>query len=256
MDNNQLELQTTCYRTTRTGLEIIKPSTEREWGIYGEVLKTVDDAKQWAIGDWLVDGKRHYGDKLYERAATILGIQEITLRQQKSMAQMFELYTRVYNLSWGHYREVASVKKIAVDPKGKLFLSDEPDHEAMDKLLHQADRDKLSTRDLSDLVSQFKRRQQEEIRLANEPEKYSLILADPAWEYDFSKSDSRQIDNHYLPSSLEDMKRLRVPAAEDCVMFMWATSPKLKEAIELMTAWNFDYKTCMIWVKDQIGMGY
>jgi N6-adenosine-specific RNA methylase IME4 len=126
----------------------------------------------------------------------------------------------------------------------------------MAKLLQQAAKDGLSTRQLADLVSQYKRRQQEEIRLANEPERYSLILADPAWEYDFSKSDSRQIENQYLPSSLDDLKRLRVPAAEDCVVFMWATSPKLSEAMDLMEAWGFEYKTCMVWVKDQIGMGY
>jgi N6-adenosine-specific RNA methylase IME4 len=122
--------------------------------------------------------------------------------------------------------------------------------------LYQAEVERLSTRNLASLVSQHKRRQKEEIRLANEPERYSLILADPAWEYEFSISDNRRIDNHYLPSSLEDMKRLRVPAAEDCILFMWAPSPKLKEAIELLCAWGFEYKTCMVWVKDQIGMGY
>jgi N6-adenosine-specific RNA methylase IME4 len=252
----QFELQTVCYRTTRTGLEIINPSTEREWETYGEILKAVDEAKQWAIGDWLVDGKRHYGDKLYKRAAQILGVEENTLTHQKSIAEKFELCTRVHNLSWGHYREVASVKQTGIDGKSKLYLTDESDHNAMAKLLQQAEKDSLSTRQLSDLVSQYKRRQQEEIRLANEPERYSLILADPAWEYDFSKSDSRQINNQYLPSSLEDMMRLKVPAAEDCVIFMWATSPKLNDAMDLMSAWGFGYKTCMVWVKDQIGMGY
>jgi N6-adenosine-specific RNA methylase IME4 len=256
MENNQLELQTKCYRTTRIGLEIIKPSTEQEWGQYGEILKAVDEAKQWAIGDWLVDGKRHYGDGLYEKAKYILGIGEGTLRNQKSIAEKFELSQRYDNLTWVHHSTVASIKKIEIDEKNRLSLSDEPDHEAMAKLLHQAENEELSTRDLADLVSQYKRRQQEEIRLANEPERYSLILADPAWEYDFSLSDSRQIDNHYLPSSLEDMKRLRVPAAEDCVLFMWATSPKLEDAIELLNNWGFTYKTCMVWVKDQIGMGY
>jgi N6-adenosine-specific RNA methylase IME4 len=39
-------------------------------------------------------------------------------------------------------------------------------------------------------------------------------------------------------------------------MFMWATSPKLKEALELIEAWEFEYKTCMVWIKDKIGMGY
>jgi N6-adenosine-specific RNA methylase IME4 len=37
---------------------------------------------------------------------------------------------------------------------------------------------------------------------------------------------------------------------------MWATSPKLTEALEVMAAWDFGYRTCMVWVKDRIGMGY
>lgn len=174
----------------------------------------MDEAKQWAIGDWLVDGKRHYGDKLYERAAQLLGLSEQTLKQQKWLASIFELCVRTHNLSWNHYLEVASIKTLGTKESGRLYLTDKPDHEAMQKLLHQAEIEKLSTRELADLVSLYKRRQQEEIRLANEPERFAVILADPAWEYDFSKSDSRRTDNHYLSSSLEDMKRLKVSAAE------------------------------------------
>lgn len=255
-NNTQLELQTPCYRITRVGLEIVKPSSEKEWGIYGEALKAVDEAKQWAIGDWLVDGKRHYGDRLYERAESVLGYHYQDLAKFKRIADLFGIKERSLNLTFGHHYEVASVKKIKANGNGTLSLTDEPDVAAMAKLLSQAEKEKLSTRQLSDLVAQYKRRQQEEIRLANEPEKFSVILADPAWEYEFSRSDSRQIANQYLPSSLADMKRLKVPAAEDSVLFMWATSPKLEEALELMEAWAFEYKTCMVWVKDQIGMGY
>jgi N6-adenosine-specific RNA methylase IME4 len=39
-------------------------------------------------------------------------------------------------------------------------------------------------------------------------------------------------------------------------MFMWATSPLLPLALEVMEAWGFSYRTCMVWVKDKIGMGY
>jgi N6-adenosine-specific RNA methylase IME4 len=138
----------------------------------------------------------------------------------------------------------------------KMRLSDEADMNKMQEMLTMAEKENLSVRDLRERVNQYKRRQQEEIRLYNEPEKYAVILADPAWEYDFSVSDSRKIDNQYLPTSLDDMKRLRLPAADNCVLFMWATSPKLREALDLMLSWGFEYKTCAIWEKDQIGMGY
>jgi len=88
--------------------------------------------------------------------------------------------------------------------------------------------------------------------------KWSLIYADPPWEYDFSLTDSRKIENQYPTMPAEKIARLGIPgiAADDCVLFLWATSPKLREALYVMEEWGFAYKTCMVWVKDKIGMGY
>lgn len=254
---NELTLKTGPYKTTFVGTEIVRQSTKEEWKGYGEILKRVDEAKQWAIGDWLVDGKRHYGDGLYREAEKILEYHYQNLAQFKRMAELFEIKCRHLNISYAHHYEVASLKTIEKH-NGKLRLSDKPDTDKIQEFLAKAEKESWSVRDLREAVGIYKRRQQEEIRLANEPEKFSVILADPAWEYDFSRSDSRQIDNKYLPSdsSLNDMKRLQIPAAADCVLFMWATSPKIREALELIEAWEFDYKTNAIWAKDKIGMGY
>ena len=56
--------------------------------------------------------------------------------------------------------------------------------------------------------------------------------------------------------NLAEIKALGVPAADDSVLFLWATSPKLPEAIDVLDAWGSQYVTCMVWVKDKIGMGY
>ena len=50
---------------------------------------------------------------------------------------------------------------------------------------------------------------------------------------------------------------LAVPAISqtDSILFLWATSPKLAEALRVMAKWGFTYRTCMVWVKDRIGMG-
>ena len=42
----------------------------------------------------------------------------------------------------------------------------------------------------------------------------------------------------------------------DCVLFMWTTSPKLEESMRVIAAWGFTYKTCAVWDKQKIGMGY
>ncbi len=45
-------------------------------------------------------------------------------------------------------------------------------------------------------------------------------------------------------------------AAKNCVLLMWTTGPKLNEAMDLIKAWGFTYKTCAVWDKGRIGMGY
>ena len=87
---------------------------------------------------------------------------------------------------------------------------------------------------------------------------YPVIYADPPWLYDFTLSETRAIENHYPTMTLDEICALPVSgvAASDAVLFLWATSPKLPEAFRVLEAWGFTYKTCMVWVKDKIGMGY
>jgi len=86
---------------------------------------------------------------------------------------------------------------------------------------------------------------------------FNIVYADPPWQYDFSRSPTRAIENQYPTMELEQIKKMPFPAiAEDAVLLMWATSPKLKDALEVVDAWGFEYKTNMVWVKDKIGMGY
>jgi ParB/RepB/Spo0J family partition protein len=85
---------------------------------------------------------------------------------------------------------------------------------------------------------------------------YDVILADPPWRYEFSETSMRAIENQYPTMELEDIKRLNIPAADNSVLLLWATAPKLEEAIQVMNAWGYIYKTCAVWDKGKIGMGY
>ena len=88
--------------------------------------------------------------------------------------------------------------------------------------------------------------------------KYQVIYADPPWRYDFSRSNSRKIENHYPTMDIEDIKAVDVGefCHTDAVLYLWATSPKLPEAFGVMNAWGFEYRACMVWDKKIIGMGY
>ena len=111
-----------------------------------------------------------------------------------------------------------------------------------------------------------KETKREERRLTNEGLKknspplpdglYNVILSDPPWRYDFSETTTREIENKYPTMELEEIKNLPVPAAENSVLFLWATAPKLIEALEVLREWGFQYKTHAVWDKEIIGMGY
>ena len=86
--------------------------------------------------------------------------------------------------------------------------------------------------------------------------KYQVIYADPPWKYDFCPSNYFAIENFYQTMSLDDIKKFPIKSKENAVLYLWATSPKLIEALEVMNAWGFTYKTHAIWDKNCRGMGY
>jgi len=47
-----------------------------------------------------------------------------------------------------------------------------------------------------------------------------------------------------------------VPAGDDAVLYLWATAPKLPEAVDVLEAWGFEYTTNLVWDKEKMGMGY
>jgi len=86
--------------------------------------------------------------------------------------------------------------------------------------------------------------------------KFNVILADPPWRYQFVETENRAIENQYPSMDLEDIKNLQLPSDSDSVLYLWATAPKLEEALQVLNAWGFTYKTCAIWDKERKGMGY
>ena len=98
---------------------------------------------------------------------------------------------------------------------------------------------------------------------------YQVIYADPPWSYD-SKSPttakrpsgmgvSLTPDYYYDVMPLQEIKALPVAqiTSPDSVCFLWTTNPMLREGLEVMEAWGFDYITTITWNKtNSCGMGY
>ena len=98
--------------------------------------------------------------------------------------------------------------------------------------------------------------------------KYKVIYADPPWHFkSYSpKGDDRNATQHYSCMSISDISNLRVSdlASDDCVLLMWVVDPMLPEALEVIKAWGFKYKTVgFTWAKQNkndlgmfTGLGY
>lgn len=85
---------------------------------------------------------------------------------------------------------------------------------------------------------------------------FGLVLADPPWRYEHQQAGNRAIENQYPTATVEDICKQTPDTADDAVLFLWATAPLLLEALRVMDAWGFTYRTHAIWDKEKIGMGY
>ena len=86
--------------------------------------------------------------------------------------------------------------------------------------------------------------------------KYQIIYADPPWSYqDTQKSGGTAFFGASVRyNTMKNKDILSLPISEladkDSVLFMWATSPLLPEALETIKAWGFKFKTiAFVWNK-------
>ena len=84
---------------------------------------------------------------------------------------------------------------------------------------------------------------------------FGVVYADPPWRYDHAR-DNRKIENHYDTMGVDEIAAMEIPSDKNCVCYMWATAPKLKEALYVLEKWGFEYKTQAVWSKGVKGMGY
>lgn len=83
------------------------------------------------------------------------------------------------------------------------------------------------------------------------PRKFNILYADPPWKYERNKVQGAA-ENHYPTMSIEQLCALDVEKItdENCALFLWSTFPFLPEALRLIKAWGFTYKTtAFVWLK-------
>lgn len=83
---------------------------------------------------------------------------------------------------------------------------------------------------------------------------FRAIVADPPWRFrTWSETNQHKAaSRHYDLMQMDDILEMPVSdlAAPDCVLFLWAVNPMLPQALAVMEAWGFIYKTVgFTWAK-------
>jgi N6-adenosine-specific RNA methylase IME4 len=224
-----------------------------EWETEGLALGERErsaESLMWDIGDWWNRGER-YGDRVaVVHRQQWTGPQYGTCRNAGTVAKAWDVSRRHDRLSYDHHRIAAPLLPVVADQL--LDWCEEPIAETGEP---------RSTRELAAEIKRGRRAERIDTLASAEPVEgiYHVIYADPPWRFEPFSRDSgmdRAADNHYPTMDVDGIKALEVPAADDAVLFLWATAPMLPEALEVMAAWGFEYKSHCIWAKDVLGTGY
>lgn len=183
-------------------------------------------------------------------AAQMLNVSDRLVRSAKAVADKGapELVAAVEQ---GHLAVSAAAQAVVLAPEAQRKIAQEA----------AAGRDNV----VRTVIKQEARARREvalaEKQIALPAKKYGLILADPEWRFEpWSRETGmdRAADNHYLTSRTDIIGSRDVPsiAADDCVLFLWATAPMLPHALAVMGTWGFDYRSHCVWHKDRVGTGY
>ena len=81
--------------------------------------------------------------------------------------------------------------------------------------------------------------------------KYKIIYADPPWNY-VNQGCNGAMKNHYEGMNIKDICSLPINGIsdKDSVLFLWATYPMIKEALQVIDKWGFIYKSIAFqWIK-------
>lgn len=85
---------------------------------------------------------------------------------------------------------------------------------------------------------------------------FDVIVIDPPWQiagdYD---PDGRRSANPYPTMSFEKIRNIKIPAADNCILWLWVTNLNMHDGLHLLDYWGFEFKNILTWAKDKFGLG-
>ncbi len=196
----------------------------------------------WIINNQL--GRRNISN--YDRTRLALRYEEVISPGQGARTELSQKSDKVDTK-----KEIGKIAKVSHDTVSKVkFIEQYAKPEQKKRLSTQQD-------SINKVYHEIRKKITTTKKVTNLPkEPFDVIYADPPWKYNFSQTNERSIETHYSSMSLEQIKDMRVSTSKNAVLLLWTTAPKLQETFEVINKWGFEYKTCAVWDKEIIGMGY
>jgi N6-adenosine-specific RNA methylase IME4 len=234
-------------------------------------FKNENDVREWMINNQF--GRRNLSN--YQRSVLALQLEEVfkekakenQIRKPESVKQISAEQKPIETR-----KELAKVANVSHDTIAKVKVIEAKAPEEI--------KAKLSTGEVSinqvyqDIKKEEKKEERdkkiEEVKAKIESEnlvtpnkKYHVIGIDPPWAYEekggFSSADYDSESNRgavdYPTMTVEQIKKIELPAADDCVLFLWTTHAFLKDSFDLVDEWGFKYKATLVWDKVKMGLG-
>jgi N6-adenosine-specific RNA methylase IME4 len=234
----QLPVLSLPGRITATALDLPESMSFEEWQEVGQRLQTAERSLMWWMGDWWNYGSHRYGERASQALGSEFAFQ--TWMDAGWVASKIETSRRREVLPWSVHREVA-----ALPP------------EKQEEVLFAAEAEAWTVRDTRRAVRRLKAGSRFEVPPPSG--KYRVIYADPPWEYGNEQPEyhTEQAD-HYPLMPMQEIRDLpiREMALDDAVLFLWVTSPILRESFDVVADWGFEYKSSFIWDKIKHNMGH
>lgn len=85
---------------------------------------------------------------------------------------------------------------------------------------------------------------------------YEVLVVDPPWPYGTPyDAHGQRASCPYPEMSLEEIGAIELPAADDCVLWLWTTHKFMRHSFALLDGWGFRDVSIVTWVKDRMGIG-
>jgi len=241
-----------------------------EYNIPFNVIKkdfdSIEDIKLWMIDNQkgrrnLTDGWKFELEQSKKEILLIKGKENMILggAQKLGLSIIDKPYISKHNTR----------KEIAKDlgwSSGKVATADIVWEKASEEVKEQV---KLGEKTFNEVYSDIKKeqrlekisKQREELQkeaLEQPKGNYDVIVMDVPWNYQDDSiydADGFRGTCPYPTMSIEEIKKINIPAKDNCVLWFWTTNKHIFYCKDILESWGFEIKSILTWNKEHIGIG-